>query len=637
MINEKQLTIFKNLLYTIPADRHDHNSLLTILKDYPEIRFVSLAGVDLSGNATDERIPISELLEHTESFLKYGIQTDGSSVVLQDIATLSDATVVIVPDVDTKWHVDYNLEHIDEETGRPIGTLVIPSFLYHNQNRVCSRSVLYDTAEQFKSYLLKHVNQNDDLLSELNISRGDVEEILLSTATELEFWVKSPNEAVDEEKLHTSQKLKEQYWKRTRGNVRTALERVLLFMDYYQLSPEMGHKEVGGIMSGLSQSGHTNHIVEQLEIDWKYDNPVQTSDNEKLVKKIVGDIFNLYGLEVTFKAKPIEGVAGSGKHVHLSIMAKLKNGTLINLFSPEDLKKDYLTSIGLSSLLGILKNYEIINPFVSSSSDALDRLKPGFEAPVCIVASLGKRPDVPSRNRSVLIGLIKDFSNRYATRFELRAPNPTSNTYLIIAACYAAMLDGIKQLKDKSLEELVIEISKKPGDECFYLERERQYRSEEDVFTAFTDRERNEYFSKPPRTVYENMLVFDLCPEKVDVLTENSALTKEIALSFKKSMIDIWINFLHDRKLEDNMEIVRSCVKLTNQEESDLDVVSWNEINALRWELMKSTLAKKSVFALIREALEMEDYQQASELQVKMNDMIKHLKELYFSYKKNVF
>ena len=31
-----------------------------------------------------------------------------------------------------------------------------------------------------------------------------------------------------------------------------------------------------------------------------------------------------------------------------------------------------------------------------------------------------------------------------ATRFELRSPNPKSNTYLVLATGYMAMLDGIK-------------------------------------------------------------------------------------------------------------------------------------------------------------------------------------------------
>ena len=48
--------------------------------------------------------------------------------------------------------------------------------------------------------------------------------------------------------------------------------------------------------------------------------------------------------------------------------------------------------------MGLLKHYEAINPFISSTTDSLNRLKPGFEAPVCIVTSLGTDPSEPSRN-----------------------------------------------------------------------------------------------------------------------------------------------------------------------------------------------------------------------------------------------
>ena len=67
----------------------------------------------------------------------------------------------------------------------------------------------------------------------------------------------------------TSQDLKEQYWKRTYGPVRTALEKSLEILDYYDFEMEMGHKEVGGVKSKLTRSGHHDHIMEQLEIDWK--------------------------------------------------------------------------------------------------------------------------------------------------------------------------------------------------------------------------------------------------------------------------------------------------------------------------------------------------------------------------------
>ncbi len=35
------------------------------------------------------------------------------------------------------------------------------------------------------------------------------------------------------------------------------------------ISPEMAHKEVGGIASSITRDGKTKHAMEQLEISWK--------------------------------------------------------------------------------------------------------------------------------------------------------------------------------------------------------------------------------------------------------------------------------------------------------------------------------------------------------------------------------
>ena len=77
-----------------------------------------------------------------------------------------------------------------------------------------------------------------------------------------------------------------------------------------------------------------------------------------------------------------------------------------------------------------------MNPFITSTTDSLIRLKPGFEAPVSIVTSLGHSPNEKGRNRTILCGLIRDLDNPYATRFELRSPNPYTNTYTAIALIY---------------------------------------------------------------------------------------------------------------------------------------------------------------------------------------------------------
>ena len=47
--------MFENLLFTIKKEKHNVTDLKEILNNHPEIKFVSLVGVDLAGNDTDEK------------------------------------------------------------------------------------------------------------------------------------------------------------------------------------------------------------------------------------------------------------------------------------------------------------------------------------------------------------------------------------------------------------------------------------------------------------------------------------------------------------------------------------------------------------------------------------------------------
>lgn len=121
------------MLFQIPADKHEKTDLMKILKEHPEVQFVSMAGLDMVGNDTDERIPIRLFLEDMEDMLTHGVQTDGSSVNLPKIAELNNAKVDMIPDFSVNWYVDYNFDNVDRLTGLPVGTLRIPAFLIHNE------------------------------------------------------------------------------------------------------------------------------------------------------------------------------------------------------------------------------------------------------------------------------------------------------------------------------------------------------------------------------------------------------------------------------------------------------------------------------------------------------------------------
>lgn len=631
----------KDLLYVLPPEEHSVETLKRIFMEHPEIKFVSLMGIDMGGNSTDEKIPIHLFIEDMEDFLTYGIQTDGSSVVLHEIAVLNNARLDIIPDLDVNWFVDYNYELLDEKTQLPTGSLKIPSFLLHENKRVDSRAILRRAESYFKESTMELLRNYPHLIENLGISSiDDIEEVVLTSATELEFWVKTPEDAADIEKLSTSQTLKEQYWKRTSGTVRTAMEKTILEMEKYGFEPEMGHKEVGGVRSKIGIDGRSNHVLEQLEIDWKYSSPSQAADNEIIMRHLVKDIFQSYGLEVNFRAKPIEGVAGSGEHTHVGVSLKLNNGKRKNLFAPKNMKEDFLGILGYGALMGILKNYEIVNPFITNSIDAFNRLKPGFEAPVCVVTSLGHSPAEPSRNRSILVGLVRDLENPMSTRFEVRSPNPGSNTYLVISATYQVMLDGMRATAESKMDnkQLEKEISKEAGEESFYLDTHRAYRSEENVFEYYTEQERNQKFGIPPANPWENIRNFEIYKDRIEILLQGGVMTEDIIRSVTTSTIDRWVNELVNRVLDDNTTLIRECRRLHNPDlATNLDEERWEAIQNLRMELMKSSQEKTSIFEGIREALKSNDYQTASDLHLVMMKKMNELRSKYLEYKHNLF
>ncbi|MBR1420033.1 MAG: glutamine synthetase [Selenomonadaceae bacterium] len=621
-----------DLLYKIPANT-PKEKIEQMLRDHPEIKFVSLMGIDLAGNDTDEKIPIRLFLKDLDDFYAgRAVQTDGSSVVLPGIATLNNAKVDMPIDPSVNWFVDYNAENLEDDL--PIGTLRIPAFLIHEGKRVDSRAILKDTLDFVREKLLDLFKSHPNI-SELDINGNEIRDIVFTSATELEFWVKTPLEEAAIEELSASQVMQEQYWERTHGAVRTALEKCILELDRYGFEVEMGHKEVGGLKAQIDESGNLTHVCEQLEIDWRFDNAMQAADNEIFVRTIVREVFRSNGLDVNFKAKPMIGLAGNGEHTHIGMAAVDSNGKIHNLFAAKNPRENFMSAIGFGAIMGILKNYEVINPFVSATNDSLNRLKPGFEAPVCIVTSLGHNPMMPSRNRTILAGLIRDLESPMATRFELRACNPYTNTYLALAACYSAVLDGISKTIDHSTDELLKELSKSAGEEGFYLEKDRAYRSEDDVFEDYSSAERDRLFGKPPATVWENMQNLDKFSEKRSVIS-TGALRDQIIEAFKTGALVRWKTELIARIIPENREIVRKAHQIESDITTDQDSYMWNKINELRIYLAKDSIHNKSLFTQIITALNEGDFETASKLQVEMYDKIAELKMLYDLYSKNM-
>nr|WP_330381707.1 hypothetical protein [Clostridioides difficile] len=68
-----------------------------------------------------------------------------------------------------------------------------------------------------------------------------------------------------------------------------------------------------------------------------------------------------------------------------------------------------------------------------------------------------------------------------------------------------------------------------------------------------------------------------------------------------------------------------------------LDEVVWNSISDLKFNIMKDTLTRESLFTRVREAIENKDYQTASDLQIELKRSMEEIQQLYMQYKKNIY
>ena len=618
-----------SLIYSIPGSYKNSEKLRTFLIKHPELKFVSLVGIDFLGNDTDERIPIEYFLKHMDGIFKGGVQTDGSSVHLPNISTLNNAKVDFIIDFNANWYVDYNFDYKPNDP-LPVGTIRIPAFLKHNNEFYCSRSVLENTIQFTRRELLAIIRNDGEFLDYFNLQEDGISDIIFTLGTELEFWVRTPATKVTVDELAVSQMLKESYWKRTRGEVRSGLEESIMLLQKYGFEPEMGHKEVGGIKGKISRNGTISDTMEQLEIDWRYSSALQAADNELFARIIIKEVFRRKGLEVTFNAKPIPGVAGSGEHMHLGMALKLKDGKILNLFDPYE-EPTYLSKYGYGALMGLLKNWDYINPFVSHSNSALKRLKPGYEAPVSPVASLGLSPDEPSRNRTVLVGLVKGDSP-LSTRFEVRAANPHTNTYMATSAMLLGMLDGIKYSKDKKDTDLLKEVTKQYGEGAKYLEKDREYVTNKNIFEDYSKREREKLFGKFPVTVWD---VIKVLQKKTIPIYKDTPISDEIINSFFTSALNKWIIELREKIIASLKGEIAAFVRFEDKE-NDYDRENWEIIEKLINEIAKTSDGKESILYGFEKLLTTQKYDSISKIYVHVEEKMNELRRAYKNYLKNI-
>jgi len=345
------------------------------------IKFIYLQFPDMFGTVKNVTIPVEKLPEALER----GIWFDGSSI--EGFVRIHESDLFLKPDIKTYAVIPW--EEREEKTARLICDVFRPDG---------------KPFEGDPRHILKKA------ISEINAMGLEY-----YVGPELEFFI----------------------FRKENGNIIPVTHDKAGYFDFSSDLATNIRKDMTLSMEkmGISiEASHHEVAWGQHEIDFRYGKAVETADNAITFKFIVKAIAAKHGLYATFMPKPIQGINGSGMHVHQSLF-DIK--TEKNVFF--DNKDKYrLSGTAYSFIAGQMKHIKGMSAILSPTVNSYKRLVPGYEA-ACYISWA-------QVNRSALIRIPRYSPGREdSTRCELRCPDPSCNPYLAFAVMLKAGIDGMKK------------------------------------------------------------------------------------------------------------------------------------------------------------------------------------------------
>ena len=177
----------------------------------------------------------------------------------------------------------------------------------------------------------------------------------------------------------------------------------------------------------------------QHEIDLRYTDAMSMADQVMTFRLVVRELALERGRFASFMPKPLEGMQGSGMHLHLSLF---KDGD--NAFHDAD--ADFsMSAVGRAFMAGLLVHAREITAITNQLVNSYKRLVVGYEAPIWV--SWAKN------NRSALVRVpVTRADKPSSTRVEYRSPDPSCNPYLAFSVILAAGMAGIREGYDLPAE-----------------------------------------------------------------------------------------------------------------------------------------------------------------------------------------
>ena len=169
----------------------------------------------------------------------------------------------------------------------------------------------------------------------------------------------------------------------------------------------------------------------QHELDLRYTDALTMADSLMTTRLAVKEVALEHDIYATFMPKPLEGVDGSGLHLHLSLF----EGDTNVFHEPGG---DYgLSKVAHGFIAGLLTHGREITAVTNQWVNSYKRLVSGFDAPVWITWA--------RNNQSALVRVPTPKKGKPSgTRVEYRSPDPACNPYLAFSVILAAGLKGIE-------------------------------------------------------------------------------------------------------------------------------------------------------------------------------------------------
>ena len=197
--------------------------------------------------------------------------------------------------------------------------------------------------------------------------------------------------------------------------------------------------EVCDYMLALGWEAYQNDhedAVGQFEMNWKYDDAMQTADKHSFFKFMMKSVAEKHGFRASFMPKPFKGLTGSGCHAHISVWSM--DGKT-NVFSDPS-KELSLSDRGRHFLGGIMKHASALAAICNPTVNSYKRIN----APRTSSGATWAPNSVTwtGNNRTHMVRVPGP------GRFELRLPDGAANPYLLQAVIIAAGLDGVRTKAD---------------------------------------------------------------------------------------------------------------------------------------------------------------------------------------------